>query len=655
MLTRRSRSARKAGSPPRSRPRSASSSRSVAVVPLVIAAQSTRRGGLLSCRDRAPGRDPPARGTERLPARAGGQDRGRRRPAPDVVRPARSRRHALVRLGAAVPARDWPEPIAALVAWVRRLRVDHGEGRAGLASIARPTRATGSSPSRGRRGARPASTEAALALAERDVSPSRTAQLTGAQERLSTRWRERIAAARHDAADVDPRRRPARADRLDQRHERQEHGHPADHPHPAPRRAARRDDDLGRRPRRRADGRARRLDRAGRRAADPGPARHRGRACSRRPAAGSCCAGVGYESNDASRPDQRLVRPPRPAGHPHAARAGRGQGHDLPDHEAGRLGRPQRRRPARGGGRAAGPRDVAFFSLERDGQGPPRRPPPPRRRRPGATSSATAGSSRSTGDARTRSSRSARSRSRSAGWPGTTSRMRWRPPAARAASGASIEQVRDGLRDFRPSSERSPGRLNIFRLGAQLVIVDFAHNEAGIAAVLDVAEGDRRRGRRPGRADHGDHRHGRRPAGRHAARHRPDRRPAGAARRDQGDAQVPARPDGASVVGELLAGVRAGGGVAGRRADLRVRDRGAPGRAQRATARRRTPPRVIVLMCHEEREEGLRAAVRARRPAGRRGRRADRARARLQERPRRRLRFGLRASTSPPLDATSHR
>ena len=55
--------------------------------------------------------------------------------------------------------------------------------------------------------------------------------------------------------------------------------------------------------------------------------------------------------------------------------------------------------------------------------------------------------------------------------------------------GATIDQVRDGLLDFRPSAERSPGRLNLFRLGSQLVIVDFAHNEAGISAVLDVAEG----------------------------------------------------------------------------------------------------------------------------------------------------------------------
>jgi hypothetical protein len=58
-------------------------------------------------------------------------------------------RHAIVRLGAGVPAHEWPDPIAAIVAWVRRLRADHGEGRGGLAVIARQTPATGSSRSRG--------------------------------------------------------------------------------------------------------------------------------------------------------------------------------------------------------------------------------------------------------------------------------------------------------------------------------------------------------------------------------------------------------------------------------------------------------------------------------------------------------------------------
>ena len=42
-------------------------------------------------------------------------------------------RHALVRLGAAVPARDWPDGIVTLAAWLRRLRTEHGEGTGGLA------------------------------------------------------------------------------------------------------------------------------------------------------------------------------------------------------------------------------------------------------------------------------------------------------------------------------------------------------------------------------------------------------------------------------------------------------------------------------------------------------------------------------------------
>jgi cyanophycin synthetase len=57
------------------------------------------------------------------------------------------------------------------------------------------------------------------------------------------------------------------------------------------------------------------------------------------------------------------------------------------------------------------------------------------------------------------------------------------------ALGASIADVRTGLLDFRPSAEESPGRLNIFRNGARVAIIDFAHNEAGVSALLDVADG----------------------------------------------------------------------------------------------------------------------------------------------------------------------
>jgi cyanophycin synthetase len=60
--------------------------------------------------------------------------------------------------------------------------------------------------------------------------------------------------------------------------------------------------------------------------------------------------------------------------------------------------------------------------------------------------------------------------------------------AGARAMGASIEAVGDGLRDFRPSMDAAPGRLNVFRKGDQLVIIDFAHNEAGLSVLLDVAE-----------------------------------------------------------------------------------------------------------------------------------------------------------------------
>ena len=136
------------------------------------------------------------------------------------------------------------------------------------------------------------STEAALALADRDVSPSRTAQLTGAQERLLARWTERIAAARTS------RRRRGSATPTGacpivsiSGTNGKTHGDPDDHPHPAAGRPARRDDDLGRRARRRADGRARRLDRARRRAAGPRPVATSTSPSSRPPAAASSCAG----------------------------------------------------------------------------------------------------------------------------------------------------------------------------------------------------------------------------------------------------------------------------------------------------------------------------------------------------------------------------
>ena len=69
--------------------------------------------------------------------------------------------------------------------------------------------------------------------------------------------------------------------------------------------------------------------------------------------------------------------------------------------------------------------------------------------------------------------------------------------AAARALGASPEQVADGLRSFVPTADVMPGRMNLYRSGDRLAIIDFAHNEAGLSTMLDVAA-RAHRGRRSG-------------------------------------------------------------------------------------------------------------------------------------------------------------
>jgi len=56
------------------------------------------------------------------------------------------------------------------------------------------------------------------------------------------------------------------------------------------------------------------------------------------------------------------------------------------------------------------------------------------------------------------------------------------------ALGASRAQVAAGLRSFRPTSAQMPGRLNFYRLGNRVILVDFAHNAAGLAVVMDMVD-----------------------------------------------------------------------------------------------------------------------------------------------------------------------
>jgi cyanophycin synthetase len=66
--------------------------------------------------------------------------------------------------------------------------------------------------------------------------------------------------------------------------------------------------------------------------------------------------------------------------------------------------------------------------------------------------------------------------------------------SATLALGFSVEQVSDGLRSFEPS-ENNPGRMNIWTApipgGMSSVVIDLAHNEAGLEALLEIMNGIR--------------------------------------------------------------------------------------------------------------------------------------------------------------------
>ncbi len=63
--------------------------------------------------------------------------------------------------------------------------------------------------------------------------------------------------------------------------------------------------------------------------------------------------------------------------------------------------------------------------------------------------------------------------------------------AASAALAVDIprEVVVEGLRTFRPGPEHNPGRMNVYSVGGTSVVVDLAHNEAGLEALLEVMHG----------------------------------------------------------------------------------------------------------------------------------------------------------------------
>jgi cyanophycin synthetase len=60
--------------------------------------------------------------------------------------------------------------------------------------------------------------------------------------------------------------------------------------------------------------------------------------------------------------------------------------------------------------------------------------------------------------------------------------------AAAHAAGAHIHDIRQGLRTFSTSFFQAPGRLNLFELDGVKVLIDYAHNAAGLATVGDFVE-----------------------------------------------------------------------------------------------------------------------------------------------------------------------
>ena len=68
--------------------------------------------------------------------------------------------------------------------------------------------------------------------------------------------------------------------------------------------------------------------------------------------------------------------------------------------------------------------------------------------------------------------------------------------SAALAIGLPRDVVVDGLRSFRNDAEHNPGRMNMFTVGEASVVVDLAHNEAGLEALIEVLNGVRRPGSR---------------------------------------------------------------------------------------------------------------------------------------------------------------
>ena len=64
--------------------------------------------------------------------------------------------------------------------------------------------------------------------------------------------------------------------------------------------------------------------------------------------------------------------------------------------------------------------------------------------------------------------------------------------AAGLGVGLSEETIVHGLRSFVPDPDRNPGRANLYELEGRIVVVDYAHNEAGMVSLMEICRGLRR-------------------------------------------------------------------------------------------------------------------------------------------------------------------
>jgi cyanophycin synthetase len=61
--------------------------------------------------------------------------------------------------------------------------------------------------------------------------------------------------------------------------------------------------------------------------------------------------------------------------------------------------------------------------------------------------------------------------------------------AAALAVGIAPRAVIDGLKTFVLDPERNPGRANLFQLRGRVIVIDYAHNTAGMLSLVEVLRG----------------------------------------------------------------------------------------------------------------------------------------------------------------------